>query len=435
MPVTTGESTVNPVSRALFERAEQVLPGGVNSPVRAYGAVGGTPRFLARAQGSRVWDEDGHELIDYVGSWGPMLLGHRPPAVMAAIERQLASGLAFGAPTSLEVEMAEAIVRLVPSIEMVRLVSSGTEATMAAIRLARAATGRARIVKFEGCYHGHGDSFLVKAGSGAATFGTPDSPGVTPSTARDTLTAPFNDAGAVRELFAANPGEVAAVIVEPVVGNMGVVAPAWGFLQDLRDLCTADGALLIFDEVMTGFRLGRGGAQEKYGVTPDLTTLGKIIGGGLPVGAYGGRKALMSQISPAGPVYQAGTLSGHPVAMAAGLATLNAIEHDADLYDRLEALGAALESGIATVTDDSCHLARVGSMWTLFFAPSPVTDWTSAARADRARYGRFFHAMLDAGISLAPSQFEANFISTAHAPSDIATTVQVVAHAIEASRA
>ena len=435
MPVTTGESTVNPVSRALFERAEQVLPGGVNSPVRAYRAVGGTPRFLARAQGSRVWDEDGHELIDYVGSWGPMLFGHRPPAVMAAIERQLVSGLAFGAPTSLEVDMAEAIVRLVPSIEMVRLVSSGTEATMAAIRLARAATGRARIVKFEGCYHGHGDSFLVKAGSGAATFGTPDSPGVTPATARDTLTAPFNDAGAVRELFAANPGEVAAVIVEPVVGNMGVVAPAWGFLQDLRDLCTADGALLIFDEVMTGFRLARGGAQEKYGVAPDLTTLGKIIGGGLPVGAYGGRKALMSQVSPAGPVYQAGTLSGHPVAMAAGLATLDAIEHDPDLYDRLEALGAALESGVATATDDSCHLARVGSMWTLFFAPSPVTDWTSAARADRARYGRFFHAMLDAGISLAPSQFEANFISTAHTAPDIATTVQAVAHAIEASRA
>jgi glutamate-1-semialdehyde 2,1-aminomutase len=435
MPVTTGESTVNPVSHALFERAEQVLPGGVNSPVRAYRAVGGTPRFLARAQGSRVWDEDGHELIDYVGSWGPMLLGHRPPAVMAAIERQLASGLAFGAPTSLEVEMAEAIVRLVPSIEMVRLVSSGTEATMAAIRLARAATGRARIVKFEGCYHGHGDSFLVKAGSGAATFGTPDSPGVTPATARDTLTAPFNDAGAVRELFAANPGEVAAVIVEPVVGNMGVVAPAWGFLQDLRDLCTADGALLIFDEVMTGFRLARGGVQEKYGVTPDLTTLGKIIGGGLPVGAYGGRKALMSQVSPSGPVYQAGTLSGHPVAMAAGLATLNEIAQDSDLYDRLEALGAALESGIAAATDDSCHLARVGSMWTLFFAPSPVTDWTSAARADRARYGRFFHAMLDAGISLAPSQFEANFISTAHTPSDIATTVQAVARAIEASRA
>ena len=434
MPVTTGESTVNPVSRALFERAERVLPGGVNSPVRAYRAVGGTPRFISRAQGARVWDEDGHELIDYVGSWGPMLLGHRPAAVMAAIERQLASGLAFGAPTSLEVDMAEAIARLVPSIEMVRLVNSGTEATMAAIRLARAVTGRSRIVKFEGCYHGHGDSFLVKAGSGAATFGTPDSPGVTPSTARDTLTAPFNDAGAVRELFAANAGEVAAVIVEPVVGNMGVVAPAWGFLQDLRELCTADGALLIFDEVMTGFRLARGGAQEKYGVSPDLTTLGKIIGGGLPVGAYGGSTALMSQVSPAGPVYQAGTLSGHPVAMAAGLATLTAIEQDTGLYDRLESLGASLESGIAAATDSECHIARVGSMWTLFFAPAPVTDWTSAARADRSRYGRFFHAMLDLGVSLAPSQFEANFLSTAHTASDIAVTVQAAARAIEASR-
>jgi glutamate-1-semialdehyde 2,1-aminomutase len=332
--------------------------------------------------------------------------------------------------------MAETIVRLVPSIEMVRLVSSGTEATMAAIRLARAATGRPRIVKFEGCYHGHGDSFLVKAGSGAATFGTPDSPGVTAATARDTLTAPFNDAGSVRELFAAYPGEVAAVIVEPVVGNMGVVAPAWGFLQDLRDLCTADGALLIFDEVMTGFRLSLGGAQERYGVTPDLTTLGKVIGGGLPVGAYGGSRDLMARISPAGPVYQAGTLSGHPVAMAAGLATLSLLEQDPGVYDRLEALGAALESGITSAIADgeSCHVARVGSMWTLFFTSAPVTDWTSAARADRARYGRFFHGMLDAGISLAPSQFEANFISAAHSPDDIAVTVDACARAIEASR-
>ena len=386
MPLTTGESTVNPASRALFERAERVLPGGVNSPVRAYRAVGGTPRFIARAQGSRVWDEDGHELIDYVGSWGPMLLGHRPPEVMAAIERQLAAGLAFGAPTSLEVEMAEAIVRLVPSIEMVRLVSSGTEATMAAIRLARAATGRARIVKFEGCYHGHGDSFLVKAGSGAATFGTPDSPGVTAATARDTLTAPFNDAGSVRELLAAHPGEVAAVIVEPVVGNMGVVAPAWGFLQDLRELCTADGALLIFDEVMTGFRLARGGAQERYGVTPDLTTLGKVIGGGLPVGAYGGRKELMSQISPAGPVYQAGTLSGHPVAMAAGLATLNASSRTPASTIASKRSAPRWSPAVSDGTrDDSCHIARVGSMWTLFFAPAPVTDWTQrCARRPRA---------------------------------------------------
>jgi glutamate-1-semialdehyde 2,1-aminomutase len=320
---------------------------------------------------------------------------------------------------------------------MVRLVSSGTEATMAAIRLARAVTGRARIIKFEGCYHGHGDSFLVKAGSGAATFGTPDSPGVTPSTARDTLTARFNDAGSVRELFASHPAEVAAVIVEPVVGNMGVVEPAWGFLQDLRDLCSAEGALLIFDEVMTGFRVARGGAQERYGITPDLTTLGKVIGGGMPVGAYGGRRDLMQQISPAGPVYQAGTMSGHPVAMAAGLATLEIIARDPGFYEGLEALGAALERGVGEAIDttaERCRLARVGSMWTLFFTGHQVTDWTSAATADRARYGRFFHAMLSRGISLAPSQFEANFISAAHTAVDIAATVDAIASALEETR-
>ena len=437
MRITADEQTGNPSSEALFARAEEVLPGGVNSPVRAFRAVGGTPRFIARAAGARVWDEDGHELVDYVGAWGPMILGHRPPAVVAAIERQLALGLAYGAPTSLEVDLAEAIVRLVPSIEMVRLVSSGTEATMAAVRLARAATGRDRILKFEGCYHGHGDSFLVKAGSGAATFGTPDSPGVTASTAHDTLTARFNDAGSVRELFASHPGEIAAVIVEPVVGNMGVVEPAWGFLQDLRDLCTAEGALLVFDEVMTGFRVARGGAQERYGIRPDLTTLGKVIGGGLPVGAYGGPADLMRRISPAGPVYQAGTMSGHPLAMAAGLATLEAIERDPGLYDRLDALGGELERGMARVVSDrrdACRLARVGSMWTLFFTPDPVVDWTTAARADRARYGRFFHGMLRRGVSLAPSQFEANFISAAHTAADIARTVDAVAGALEDSR-
>ncbi len=436
MKQTTPE-LVAPVSQSLFARAEQVLPGGVNSPVRAYKAVGGTPRFVARAQGARVWDEDGHELVDYVGAWGPMLFGHRPAPVVDAIEQQLTRGLAFGAPTALEVEVAEAIVRLMPSIEMVRLVSSGTEATMSALRLARAATGRPRVIKFEGCYHGHGDSFLVKAGSGAATFGTPDSPGVTPATAHDTLTAQFNDAGSVRELLAANAGDVAAVIVEPVVGNMGVVEPAWGFLQDLRDLCTADGALLIFDEVMTGFRVARGGAQQRYGVTPDLTTLGKIIGGGLPVGAYGGRRDLMSQISPSGPVYQAGTMSGHPLAMAAGLASLSMIERDPAIYDNLETLGSALEAGVTTVVQargDQCHFARVGSMWTLFFTAEPVTDWATAARADRARYGRFFHSMLRQGISLAPSQFEANFISTAHTAADIAATVEAIAVALEESR-
>jgi glutamate-1-semialdehyde 2,1-aminomutase len=434
---TTTDGQAAPVSQALFARAEAVMPGGVNSPVRAYRAVGGTPRFIGRAQGARVWDEDGHELIDYIGAWGPMILGHRPPAVMAAIERQLAAGLAFGAPTGLEVEMAETIARLVPSIAMVRLVSSGTEATMAAVRLARAATGRPRIIKFEGCYHGHGDSFLVKAGSGAATFGTPDSPGVTPATARDTLTARFNDAGSVREHLAAHPGEVAAIIVEPVVGNMGVVEPAWGFLQDLRDLCTADGALLIFDEVMTGFRVARGGAQERYGVRPDLTTLGKVIGGGLPVGAYGGAVDLMRRVSPSGPVYQAGTMSGHPVAMAAGLATLVSIERDPRFYDRLDQLGAALERGVIAAIgtrESKCRLARVGSMWTLFFTGEPVTDWTSAARADRARYGRFFHAMLARGVSLAPSQFEANFISAAHTVADIEKTVEAIAGALEESR-
>jgi glutamate-1-semialdehyde 2,1-aminomutase len=437
MRATTDERTGMTASLALFARAEQVLPGGVNSPVRAFRAVGGTPHFMARAEGARVWDEDGREFIDYVGAWGPMILGHRPPAVIAAIERQLAAGLAFGAPTALEVDLAETIVRLVPSLEMVRLVSSGTEATMAAVRLARAATGRDRIVKFAGCYHGHGDSFLVKAGSGAATFGAPDSPGVTAATACDTLTARFNDAGSVRELFASHPGEIAAVIVEPVVGNMGVVEPAWGFLQDLRELCTAENALLIFDEVMTGFRVARGGAQERYGVLPDLTTLGKVIGGGLPVGAYGGAADLMRRISPAGPVYQAGTMSGHPLAMAAGLATLRALEEDDGFYGRLDTLGTLLEEGISralVARNESCRLARVGSMWTLFFTPDPVLDWDSAARADRGRYGRFFHAMLSRGISLAPSQFEANFISAAHTPADITRTVEAVVEALEDSR-
>ena len=409
----------------------------MNSPVRAFKAVGGTPRFIARASGAHVWDEDGRRYLDYVGAWGPMLLGHAHPAVVDAITRQAARGTAFGAPTALEVEMAERIHALVPSIEMVRMVNSGTEATMAAVRLARGATGRPRVIKFEGCYHGHGDSFLVKAGSGAATFGTPDSPGVTAATARDTLTAPFNDSGAVRELFATYPDEIAAVIVEPVVGNMGVVAPAWGFLQDLRELCTADRALLIFDEVMTGFRVAPGGAQERYHVTPDLTTLGKIIGGGLPVGAYGGRRDLMSQVSPAGPVYQAGTMSGNPLTMASGLAMLDAIAADVALYDRLESRGDALESGIRDAlarSGASWHLGRVGSMWTLFFTERTVTDWTTAATADRARYGRFFHEMLARGISLAPSQFEANFISGAHTADDIAETVTAVAESLEAVR-
>ena len=421
-------------SQALFERAVAVLPGGVNSPVRAFGAVGGTPRFVERAAGQFIWDVDGRRYLDYVGSWGPLILGHAHPAVVAAIRDQATRGTTYGAPTAIEVDVAERLVAAIPSVEMVRMVNSGTEATMAALRVARAATSRPRVIKFAGCYHGHADSFLVKAGSGAATFGVPDSPGVTPATASDTLTATFNDAGSVRELFAAYPGEVAAVIVEPVVGNMGVVAPAWGFLQDLRDLCSIDGALLIFDEVMTGFRVGPAGAQGVYGVTPDLTTLGKIIGGGLPVGAYGGRRELLSMVAPAGPVYQAGTLSGNPLAMAAGLATLDAIAGDAGLYDRLEALGARLEAGVVqAVTGHGCQFARVGSMWTLFFAEAPVADWPGASRCDRARYGRFFHAMLDRGLFLAPSQFEANFISAAHTEADIEQTVAAVGESVRAS--
>jgi len=433
-PTTVATPPETRESRALFARARTLLPGGVNSPVRAFRAVGGTPLFIARAEGARVWDEDGNAFIDHLGSWGPMILGHSHPAVVEAIRAQAGRGTSFGAPTRLEVEMAEMLRRLVPSLDMVRMVNSGTEATLSALRLARGATGRPKLVKFEGCYHGHGDSFLIKAGSGAATFGSPDSPGVTEATARDTVTAVFNELGRVDRRFREHPGAVAAVIVEPVVGNMGVVAPRPGFLEGLRELCTAQGSLLIFDEVMTGFRVGPGGAQARYRVRPDLTTLGKIIGGGLPVGAYGGRRDLMEQIAPSGPVYQAGTLSGNPLAMSAGLATLRAIEADPGLYDRLEAKGAALQAGVEAAIAGrgwACRLARVGSMWTLFFNPEEVTDWSVASRSDTARYGRFFHAMLDRGQYLAPSQFEANFLSAAHAEADVAATVTAAAAALE----
>lgn len=421
-------------SDALYERARQIMPGGVNSPVRAFKAVGGTPRFIARAAAQFIWDVDGRQYLDYVGSWGPLILGHAYPTVVSAIQRQAALGTTYGAPTASEVALAERITSAMPSIEMVRMVNSGTEATMAALRLARAAASRRRVIKFEGCYHGHADAFLVKAGSGAATFGVPDSPGVTASTAHDTLTATFNDADSVREIFAAHPGEIAAVIVEPVVGNMGVVPPASRFLGDLRDLCSTEGALLLFDEVMTGFRVGPSGAQALYGVAPDLTMLGKVVGGGLPVGVYGGRRDLMSMVSPAGPVYQAGTLSGNPLAMSAGLATLDAIAADPGFYDRLESLGARLEAGVCEAAHHAgCQFARVGSMWTLFFADAPVTDWPTAARADRARYGRFFHAMLSRGLFLAPSQFEANFISAAHTEADIDRTVRAISEALVVS--
>ncbi len=425
-------------SQALFDRARRLIPGGVNSPVRAFGGVGGTPRFIARAAGAHVFDEDGRRYLDYIGSWGPMILGHGNPAVLDAVRRQVAIGFSYGAPSRLEVEMAERLTAFVPSLERVRMVNSGTEATMSAVRLARGATGRPKIVKFEGCYHGHGDSFLIKAGSGAATFGVPDSPGVTEGTARDTLTAPFNDLDAVARLFSSHPAAIAAVIVEPVAGNMGVVAPVPGFLAGLRRLCTEHGAMLVLDEVMTGFRLARGGAQERYGVRPDLTTLGKIIGGGLPVGAYGGRADLMALVAPEGPVYQAGTLSGNPRAMAAGLATLGQIDATPGFYDHLEELGARLERGIAAVITRGgflCRLACVGSMWTLFFTPRAVVNWTTAAAADRGRFGVFFHEMLRQGVSLAPSQFEANFISFAHTEADIDRTIDAAAEALEAAQA
>jgi len=410
------------------------MPGGVNSPVRAFRAVGGEPRFVARGLGARIWDEDGNEFIDHVGSWGPMILGHAHPAVVSAIAEQAANGTSFGAPSRLEVEMAETLARFVPSIEMSRMVSSGTEATMAAVRLARGATGRQKIVKFEGCYHGHGDSFLIKAGSGAATFGQPDSPGVTEGVARDTLIARFNSLESVRSLLSAHPRSIAAVIVEPVVGNMGVVPPRPGFLEGLRTIASAEGAVLIFDEVMTGFRLAKGGAQERFGIVPDLTTLGKILGGGLPVGAYGGRRDLMSQIAPSGPIYQAGTLSGNPVAMAAGLATLRAIEAEADFYSRLEAKGSSLEAGISDGMARHgypARLARVGSMWTLFFTSDEVHDWTGAAASDTARFALWFGAMLQRRIYLAPSQYEANFLSAAHTESDIEATVEAALASLE----
>jgi glutamate-1-semialdehyde 2,1-aminomutase len=418
-------------SEELFARAVELMPGGVNSPVRAFRGVGGTPRFIESASGATMTDVDGRTYIDYVGSWGPMILGHADPEVIDALHAALGRGTSYGAPTELEVEMAEEIIAAVPSVEMVRMVNSGTEATMSALRLARGATGRDKIVKFEGCYHGHGDSLLVKAGSGVATLGLPDSPGVTASVASNTITAPFNDASALEQVFDEHGDGIAAVIVEPVVGNMGCVPPREGYLQALRDITRRHGSILIFDEVMTGFRLARGGAQELYGVTPDLTTLGKIIGGGLPVGAYGGRRRIMEQVAPAGPVYQAGTLSGNPLAMTAGLATLRRLR-DRAVYERLEEAGrrlteglaeAAREVGVETVTN------RVGSMFTTFFTGTPVTDWPSAAKSDRDLYGKFFHAMLDEGVYLAPSQFEAAFIGVAHTDELLDQTVEAARRA------
>ncbi len=425
-----------PSSESLFAAAQRLIPGGVNSPVRAFRGVGGTPFFVDRASGARVTDVDGRSYVDFLGSWGPLVLGHAPAAVVEAVTEATRRGTSYGAPTAAEVEMAEVISGAVPSMEMVRLVSSGTEAAMSAIRLARGATGRDLIVKFDGCYHGHADSLLVKAGSGGATFGVPDSAGVPAPLAALTLTAPFNDLPAVERLLDAHRGQVAAVIVEPVAGNMGVVPPAAGFLEGLRDLSTAHGTLLIFDEVITGFRVAWGGAQSRYGVRPDLTCLGKIIGGGLPVGAYGGGRALMSRMAPLGDVYQAGTLSGNPLAVAAGLATLRALD-GSGAYDRLEHLGGLLEHGIADAakaTGVPVTVNRVGSMLTAFFTEGPVTDYASAKRADTPRYARYFHAMLDRGVFLAASQFEAAFVSLAHSEADLAETARACRQSLESLR-
>ncbi len=408
-------------SKSLFSKAQRFIPGGVNSPVRAFKGVGGEPFFVERGQGARLFDVDGRSYIDFVGSWGPLILGHAAPSIVEAVIEAVHRGTSYGAPTAAEVDLAEEIAAAYPSMPMVRLVSSGTEAAMSAIRVARGATGRDILVKFDGCYHGHADSLLVKAGSGAATLSIPDSAGVPPALAALTVTVDYNDLAGVEAVFRGHGERVAAVIVEPVAGNMGVVPPAPGFLEGLRALCTRAGAILIFDEVITGFRVAYGGAQQRYGVRPDLTCLGKIIGGGLPVGAYGGRRDLMSAVAPLGGVYQAGTLSGNPLAVAAGLAAVRALAQG-DPYARLEALGARLEAGLraaAQAVGVPLTVNRVGSMLTAFFCDGPVSDYASARRADRERYARFFHAMLERGVYLAPSQFEAAFISLAHADTDL----------------
>ena len=405
-------------SERLFSRAQKLIPGGVNSPVRAFRSVGGSPPFIARGEGSHIFDVDGNEYIDYVGSWGPLLLGHRHPAILDALREALECGTSFGAPTEREVEMAEAICSAVPSIEMVRLVNSGTEATMSAIRVARAFTGRDLIVKFEGCYHGHVDSLLVKAGSGVATLGLPDSPGVPKGFSDTTMALPFNSTDALEQAFRQHGGQIAGVIVEPVVGNMGCVPPQSGFLEVLRDITSRHGALLIMDEVMTGFRVAFGGAQKLYGIRPDLTTLGKVIGGGLPIGAYGGRADIMCRVAPSGPIYQAGTLSGNPLAVAAGLAMLRYLKLHPEIYAQLEERSAAVCAAAPRATT----VNRVGSMFTIFFTDQPVTDWESAKKSDTARFAGFHRSMLESGIYLPPSQFEAAFVSAAHSEQDVRTT-------------
>lgn len=419
------------LSEKLFEEAKKYIPGGVNSPVRAFKSVGGTPLFISKGIGSKMIDVDGNEFIDYIGSWGPHLFGHNPNFIKQAILNALENGTSFGAPTELEVKIAKLITELVPSVEMVRMVNSGTEATMSAIRAARGFTGKDKIIKFEGCYHGHGDFFLIKAGSGALTFGVPTSPGVTKGNAADTLIAEYNNIDSVKKLIhenkTADGNQIAAVIVEPVAGNMGTVLPKENFLKELREICSEEKIVLIFDEVMTGFRLSKGGAQEIYGVKPDMTTFGKIIGGGLPVGAYGGKKEIMEMISPSGPIYQAGTLSGNPIAMSAGYAALTYISKHPEIYEQLEKNSAYLENGIKDAIKSSgknFQLNRIGSMMTLFFTEEPVVDYKSAVKSDTKLYGKYFHEMLNRGIYLPPAQFEAMFVSTAHSKEDLDKTIQ-----------
>lgn len=422
-------------SEELFQKARTMIPGGVNSPARAFKGVGGKPPFIARAKGSRLYDEDGNEYIDYIGSWGPMILGHGFEPVLEALHRQVELGVSYGAPTELEVRMAELVTALKPGVEVVRMVNSGTEATMSAIRVARAATGRDLIIKFEGCYHGHGDAFLAKAGSGLATLGEPTSPGVPAAAAAATLNARFNDLQSVADLFQAHPDQIAGIIVEPVVGNMGCVPPQPGFLEGLRDVCTKNGACFILDEVMTGFRLAPGGAQERFSITPDLTCMGKVIGGGLPVGAYGGRRDLMKVVAPDGAMYQAGTLSGNPLAMVAGITQLQYLRDHPEVFEKIEADGAYLENTVRAHFDAKGYpvqFQRVGSMQTLFFSEKPVLSWDEAKDCDTKKFSKYFWHLLDRGVYLPCSQYEALFHGNAHSQADIERTALLMCEALDA---